>query len=56
MTLAWGSDNLTLPSQPVELIAQRFAASGIKTRYYNPAMHCGSFALPQFVVDALKDA
>nr|WP_067289739.1 polyamine aminopropyltransferase [Marinobacterium profundum] len=56
MTLAWGSDNASLPSQPLDLIEQRFAASGIKTRYYNPAMHCGSFALPQFVVDALKDA
>lgn len=56
MTLAWGSDDVSLRSQPREVIEQRFAAAGFKTRYYNPAVHCGSFALPQFVIDALETA
>ncbi len=56
MTLAWGSDNDALRQVPVDVLQERFAASGMKTRYYNPAVHAGAFALPQFVLDALKDA
>jgi len=56
MTLAWGSDNDALRQVPVEVLQERFAASGMKTRYYNPAVHAGAFALPQFVLDALEDA
>jgi spermidine synthase len=37
----------------VETIRERFKASGIKTRYYNPDVHVASFALPQYVLDAI---
>ncbi len=56
MTIAWATDNSTLRAQPVELIEERFKASGIKTRYYNPAIHVGAYALPQYVLDTLEEA
>ncbi|MDX9874986.1 MAG: polyamine aminopropyltransferase [Spongiibacteraceae bacterium] len=55
MTLAWASDDKALRQLPVEVIAERFRAGGLKTRYYNPEMHVASFALPQYVVDSLVD-
>jgi len=56
MTLAWGSDNNALRAVSLETLQQRFSDSGIKTRYYNPAVHYGCFALPQYVLEALDDA
>jgi spermidine synthase len=56
MTLAWGSDNAALREVPLAELQARYDASGIKTRYYNPGVHMGVFGLPQFVLDALKDA
>ncbi len=57
MTFAWATDNPDLRTLPVEKIAQRFEAAKINTRYYNPAIHVASFALPQYILDALeKDA
>ena len=53
MTLAWATDNTSARDVDLATLEQRFKASGIKTRYYNPAMHKASFALPQFLVDAL---
>lgn len=55
MTLAWGSDDDRLRQQSLDVLQARFAASGMKTRYYNPALHAGAFALPQFVLDALDE-
>lgn len=56
MTLAWGSDNAALRSVPLATLEARFAAAGVNTRYYNPAVHQGCFALPQFIQDALAEA
>lgn len=53
MTFAWGATNPTLRHVDVATLAQRFAASGIQTRYYNPAIHQGAFALPQYVLQAI---
>lgn len=53
MTFAWGSTNPALRRVDVATLAQRFAASGIQTRYYNPAIHQGAFALPQYVLQAI---
>ncbi|MEP9321324.1 polyamine aminopropyltransferase [Pseudomonas sp. LABIM340] len=53
MTFAWGSTNPALRKVDVATLAQRFAASGIQTRYYNPAIHEGAFALPQYVLQAI---
>ena len=54
MTLAWGTDNQSLRQQSVEEIRERFTQSNIKTRYYTPELHVASFALPQYVIDALN--
>ncbi|MFJ3050965.1 MULTISPECIES: polyamine aminopropyltransferase [Pseudomonas nitroreducens/multiresinivorans group] len=53
MTFAWGSTNPALRHVDTATLAQRFAASGIQTRYYNPAIHQGAFALPQYVLQAI---
>lgn len=53
MTFAWGSTNPALRQVDAGTLAQRFAASGIQTRYYNPAIHQGAFALPQYVLQAI---
>ncbi len=55
MTLAWGSDNAQLRRVDLETLQARFEKAGFKSRYYNPEMHQGAFALPQYVVDALAD-
>lgn len=54
MTLSWATDNADLRKTPVDVIEKRFAASGIKTRYYNPGVHTGAFSLPQYILDAIK--
>jgi len=56
MTFAWGSDDPGLRKQPLEVIEQRFEASGISTRYYTPQIHQAAFALPRYVTDALNRA
>ncbi len=53
MSLAWASDDAGLRQHSTEVIAERFAEAGFKTRYYNPAIHTGAFALPQYLVDRL---
>lgn len=54
MTFAWATDNAALRKQDVSVIEERFNAANIKCRYYNPAIHVASFALPQYIVDALS--
>ncbi|WP_294948790.1 polyamine aminopropyltransferase [Sulfurivirga sp.] len=53
MTFAWATDNPELRRQSVEVIRERFEASGIETRYYTPELHVGSFALPKYVQDLM---
>lgn len=57
MTFGWASDDTALRRQTSEVIKPRFDRAGIKTRYYNPALHCAAFALPQYILEAIgKDA
>lgn len=54
MTFAWAAATAgTRPVPDTAVLAERFAGSGIATRYYNPALHAASFALPQYVLDAI---
>lgn len=55
MTFAWASDNLALRQLDLATLQTRFEAAGLKCRYYNAAIHTGSFALPQYLLDALAD-
>ena len=54
MTFAWGSTDVSYRKLPLETLRQRFAGSGIVTRYYNPEVHIGAFALPQYVLQAIE--
>lgn len=54
MAFGWGTDELSYRNHDIQVIAQRFLKSGIKTKYYNPAIHIAAFALPQYVIDTLK--
>ncbi|UVK97133.1 polyamine aminopropyltransferase [Pseudomonas sp. B21-048] len=54
MTFAWGATNTAYRKLSREILQQRFAGSGIITRYYNPEIHIGAFALPQYVLQAVN--
>lgn len=54
MTFAWASQNPALRQLDMSLLQQRFNQSGLHCRYYNPAIHVGSFALPQYLLNALN--
>ncbi|MSO64215.1 MAG: polyamine aminopropyltransferase [Alphaproteobacteria bacterium] len=51
MALGWGSLGLDLAQPDVAEVRRRYDALGLKTRYYNPAIHQAVFALPNFVRD-----
>lgn len=55
MTFAWASDNPSLRQLDTATLQARFDAAGLACRYYNPAIHTGSFALPQYLLNALVD-
>jgi spermidine synthase len=54
--LGWATDNATLRQTAPDVIAARYAASGIQTKYYNPQMHVASFALPNSVLGMMAKA
>jgi len=56
MTFAWASDNPTLRQLDSATLQARLDAAGLTCRYYNAAIHIGSFALPQYLLNALSDA
>lgn len=56
MGFGWGTDNAELKKIPLETLQKRYAASGIKTRYYTPEIHKASFALPHYVNDLIATA
>jgi len=49
MTFAWASDNPAHRQWDNDTIAGRVAAIGLETRYYTPALHGASFALPRMI-------
>jgi len=53
MTFAWASQQAELRQVPLAVISQRFAAAKLNTRYYTPAIHAASFALPRYIEQAL---
>ncbi|PNG15254.1 polyamine aminopropyltransferase [Stutzerimonas stutzeri] len=54
MTFAWGACDSDSRKLSLETLHQRFIGSGIVTRYYNPHIHLGAFALPQYVLQAIN--
>lgn len=55
MTFAWASQNPEIKQIDVQALAKNIEKAGFKTRYYNAAVHAASFALPQYVIDAIGD-
>lgn len=49
MALGWASDKKYNPSK--KMLQKRLSQIDGKLRYYTPAVHKGSFALPQFMLD-----
>ncbi len=54
MAFGWATDDTALRHVPVDDISRRFKESGIRTRYYNAWIHRASFALPEYVLDAIE--
>jgi spermidine synthase len=54
MTFAWATNNPVLRQRDVATLQQRFHAAGLHCRYYNPEIHVASFALPQYLLNALS--
>ncbi len=46
MAFGWASDDPDPRRTPVETLTSRYADAGLETRYYNPELHKGAFALP----------
>lgn len=53
MTFAWGATRPDYRKLSLDVLRARYAGSGIVTRYYNPEIHLGAFALPQYVLQAI---
>lgn len=53
MALGWATDDASLRKLTEADIAPRFEKTGFKTRYYSPAVHAASFALPPFIGELL---
>ncbi len=53
MAFGWGTDDESLRQLPEDEIARRFAAAGIETRYYTPAVHRAAFSLPPYIEDMI---
>ncbi len=53
MAFAWGCDDPAVRQIPLPELERRYRASELCTRYYNPQIHAGCFALPQYLLDAL---
>lgn len=55
MVFAWATDDPSLRRLSTEQVAQRVASDPVKLRYYTPAIHTASFALPQYVIESIGD-
>ncbi|NNE37091.1 MAG: polyamine aminopropyltransferase [Gammaproteobacteria bacterium] len=51
MAFGWGTNHAQHRKTGLETLKERYEKSAINTRYYNPDIHLGCFALPQYIVD-----
>lgn len=49
MAFGWATDDRGLRRQPEALLAERYNAAGLATRYYSPSVHKAAFALPPYI-------
>jgi len=53
MAFGWGCDDAAKRQVSLDVLEQRYQASGLTTRYYNPAVHQAAFALPNCIADLM---
>ncbi|MCG8510816.1 MAG: polyamine aminopropyltransferase, partial [Rhodospirillales bacterium] len=51
MALGWATDDPGPRGLSADDLSPRFDGAGISTRYYSPAVHAASFALPPFIAE-----
>ncbi|WP_340115832.1 polyamine aminopropyltransferase [Pelagibius sp. 7325] len=51
MAFGWGSGDAAKRRVDLATLKRRYKASGITTRYYNPAVHQAAFALPNYIAE-----
>lgn len=54
MAMGFGTRDTAMPDVTESELAARFAAAGLRTRYYTPAVHRGAFALPGYIVRLVR--
>ena len=56
MAFAWATDDPALRAVGEQTLDARYSDAGLACRYYNPAIHRAAFALPEYLVQAIRDA
>lgn len=54
MAFGWGTDDLSLRQISTDRLQERFAAINLATKYYNPDLHRGAFALPTYIAERVE--
>ena len=54
MALGWATDDEELRNVSEAILEARFAAAGLATRYYTPAVHKAAFALPRYIEELVE--
>lgn len=54
MSFGWASNSHRARATDLATLQQRFAASGLRTRYYNAEVHQAAFALPQYMHELIE--
>ena len=53
MALGFATNDGATFDRDIETIRERFTALDIKTKYYSPEIHKGSFALPPYIAEKI---
>lgn len=53
LALGWASASLAPQDVAISLLHERYATTGLKTRYYTPEVHQAAFALPAYIREML---
>lgn len=56
MAFVWATDNQMAKSVSLDELQLRFTRAGLATRFYTPALHQASFALPAYIQQAVASA
>lgn len=54
MGFGWATDDVSLRRCDAATLARRYANAKLKTKYYNPNLHTGAFALPTYIAKRVE--